>query len=120
METELGAVALQRGCRWQSGKHPNSTSSCAVTEGANTAFPLGFLGYVGSCLEQLLFDQEYWLNCALMEDTEIRVTVDEDRLATIYMSLLLQEGEKGLPMEGLPQKHLSRAVLCPVLGYVLH
>uniref|UniRef100_A0A8C0BPR8 SH3 domain and tetratricopeptide repeats 2 n=1 Tax=Buteo japonicus TaxID=224669 RepID=A0A8C0BPR8_9AVES len=50
------------------------------------------LGYVGSCLEQLLFDQEYWLNCALMEDTEIRVTVDEDRLATIYTSLLLQEG----------------------------
>ncbi|NWQ96740.1 S3TC2 protein, partial [Burhinus bistriatus] len=50
------------------------------------------LGYVGSCLEQLLFDQEYWLNCALMEDTEIRVTVDEDRLATIYMGLLLQEG----------------------------
>uniref|UniRef100_A0A8B9RTH8 SH3 domain and tetratricopeptide repeats 2 n=1 Tax=Accipiter nisus TaxID=211598 RepID=A0A8B9RTH8_9AVES len=50
------------------------------------------LGYVGSCLEQLLFDQEYWLNYALMEDTEIRVTVDEDRLATIYMSLLLQEG----------------------------
>ncbi|XP_040460036.1 SH3 domain and tetratricopeptide repeat-containing protein 2 isoform X1 [Falco naumanni] len=50
------------------------------------------LGYVGSCLEQLLFDQDYWLNCALMEDTEIRVTVDEDRLATIYMGLLLQEG----------------------------
>uniref|UniRef100_A0A8D0KY07 SH3 domain and tetratricopeptide repeats 2 n=1 Tax=Strix occidentalis caurina TaxID=311401 RepID=A0A8D0KY07_STROC len=50
------------------------------------------LGYVGSCLEQLLFDQECWLNCALMEDTEIRVTVDEDRLATIYMGLLLQEG----------------------------
>ncbi|NXK95478.1 S3TC2 protein, partial [Formicarius rufipectus] len=50
------------------------------------------LGYVGSCLEQLLFDQEYWLNCALMEDTEIRVTVDEDHLATIYMDLLLQEG----------------------------
>ncbi|KFZ67975.1 SH3 domain and tetratricopeptide repeat-containing protein 2, partial [Podiceps cristatus] len=50
------------------------------------------LGYVGSCLEQLLFDQEYWLNCALMEDTETKVTVDEDRLATIYMGLLLQEG----------------------------
>ncbi|NXF99311.1 S3TC2 protein, partial [Sakesphorus luctuosus] len=50
------------------------------------------LGYVGSCLEQLLFDHEYWLNCALMEDTEIRVTVDEDHLATIYMDLLLQEG----------------------------
>ncbi|XP_071670716.1 SH3 domain and tetratricopeptide repeat-containing protein 2 isoform X2 [Patagioenas fasciata] len=50
------------------------------------------LGYVGSCLEQLLFDQEYWLNCALMEDTQVRVTVDEDRLAAIYMGLLLQEG----------------------------
>ncbi|XP_061857957.1 SH3 domain and tetratricopeptide repeat-containing protein 2 isoform X6 [Colius striatus] len=50
------------------------------------------LGYVGSCLEQLLFDQEYWLNCALMEDTEIRVSVDEDHLATIYVGLLLQEG----------------------------
>ncbi|XP_075298238.1 SH3 domain and tetratricopeptide repeat-containing protein 2 isoform X3 [Opisthocomus hoazin] len=50
------------------------------------------LGYVGSCLEQLLFDWEYWLNCALMEDTEVRVTVDEVRLATIYMGLLLQEG----------------------------
>ncbi|NWU52236.1 S3TC2 protein, partial [Dromas ardeola] len=51
------------------------------------------LGYVGRCLEQLLFDQEYWLNCALMEDTEIRVTVDEHRLATIHMGLLLQEGD---------------------------
>ncbi|XP_068815525.1 SH3 domain and tetratricopeptide repeat-containing protein 2 isoform X1 [Struthio camelus] len=50
------------------------------------------LGYVASCLEQLLFDQVYWLNCALMEDTEIKVTVNEDRLATIYLGLLLQEG----------------------------
>ncbi|XP_071614992.1 SH3 domain and tetratricopeptide repeat-containing protein 2 isoform X6 [Heliangelus exortis] len=50
------------------------------------------LGYVGRCLEQLLFDQEYWLNCALMEDVEIRVTVDEEHLAAIYMGLLLQEG----------------------------
>ncbi|XP_009873428.1 PREDICTED: SH3 domain and tetratricopeptide repeat-containing protein 2 [Apaloderma vittatum] len=50
------------------------------------------LGYVGNCLEQLLFDQVYWLNCALVEDTKIRVTVDEARLAGIYMDLLLQEG----------------------------
>lgn len=81
-----------------------------MKEGANAAFPLGFLGYVGSCLEQLLFDQEYWLNCALMEDTEIRVTVDEDRLAAINMGLLLQEGERELYMP-VPQKHLSGAVL---------
>ncbi|NXB24182.1 S3TC2 protein, partial [Rhagologus leucostigma] len=50
------------------------------------------LGYVGTCLEQLLFGQEFWLDCALVEDTELRVTVDEEHLATIYMDLLLQEG----------------------------
>ncbi|NXE43653.1 S3TC2 protein, partial [Ptilorrhoa leucosticta] len=50
------------------------------------------LGYVGSCLEQLLFGQEFWLDCALVEDTELRVTVDEEHLATIYRDLLLQEG----------------------------
>ncbi|KAM4892799.1 SH3 domain and tetratricopeptide repeat-containing protein 2 [Sylvia borin] len=50
------------------------------------------LGYVGACLEQLLFAQEFWLDCALVEDTELRVTVDEEHLATIYMDLLLQEG----------------------------
>ncbi|NXT64676.1 S3TC2 protein, partial [Chaetops frenatus] len=50
------------------------------------------LGYVGTCLEQLLFGQEFWLDCALVEDTELRVTVDEQHLATIYLDLLLQEG----------------------------
>ncbi|NWU20883.1 S3TC2 protein, partial [Dyaphorophyia castanea] len=50
------------------------------------------LGYVGTCLEQLLFGQEFWLDCALVEDTELRVSVDEEHLATIYTDLLLQEG----------------------------
>ncbi|NXU37252.1 S3TC2 protein, partial [Drymodes brunneopygia] len=50
------------------------------------------LGLVGPCLEQLLFGQEFWLDCALVEDTELRVSVDEEHLATIYMDLLLQEG----------------------------
>ncbi|NXO86105.1 S3TC2 protein, partial [Sitta europaea] len=50
------------------------------------------LGYVGTCVEQLLFAQEFWLDCALVEDTELRVTMDEEHLATIYMDLLLQEG----------------------------
>lgn len=59
--------------------------------------PLGFSGYVGTCLEQLLFGQEFWLDCALVEDTELRVTVDEEHLATIYMDLLLQEGGMGIP-----------------------
>ncbi|XP_074865509.1 SH3 domain and tetratricopeptide repeat-containing protein 2 isoform X1 [Carettochelys insculpta] len=50
------------------------------------------LGYVACCLEHLLFDYGYWLNCSLVEDTEIRVTVDEAHLATMYLGLLLQEG----------------------------
>ncbi|XP_050818481.1 SH3 domain and tetratricopeptide repeat-containing protein 2 isoform X2 [Gopherus flavomarginatus] len=50
------------------------------------------LGYVACCLEHLLFDHGYWLNCSLVEDTEIRITVDEDHLATMYLGLLLQEG----------------------------
>ncbi|XP_060096573.1 SH3 domain and tetratricopeptide repeat-containing protein 2 [Heteronotia binoei] len=50
------------------------------------------LGYVAGCLEHLLFTPAYWLNCALVEDTEITVTVDEDQMATMYLGLLLQEG----------------------------
>ncbi|CAM4588862.1 unnamed protein product [Lepidochelys olivacea] len=50
------------------------------------------LGYVACCLEHLLFDRGYWLNCSLVEDTGIRITVDEDHLATMYLGLLLQEG----------------------------
>lgn len=90
LETELEIVALQHGCRWQIRRHWKKTVRAA------TAFFFAVVGYVGSCLEQLLFGQEYWLNCALMEDTAIRVSMDEDRLATIYLGLLLQEGETGL------------------------
>ncbi|XP_054834676.1 SH3 domain and tetratricopeptide repeat-containing protein 2 isoform X2 [Eublepharis macularius] len=50
------------------------------------------LGYVACCLEHLLFTPAYWLNCTLVEDTEITVTVDEDLMATMYLGLLLQEG----------------------------
>ncbi|XP_060621074.2 SH3 domain and tetratricopeptide repeat-containing protein 2 isoform X2 [Anolis sagrei] len=50
------------------------------------------LGYVGCSLEHLLFTPDYWLNCALVEDTEITVTVDEDLMTTMYLGLLLQEG----------------------------
>ncbi|KAH0629705.1 hypothetical protein JD844_011987 [Phrynosoma platyrhinos] len=35
---------------------------------------------------------DYWLNCALVEDTEITVTVDDDHMTTMYLGLLLQEG----------------------------
>ncbi|XP_066473302.1 SH3 domain and tetratricopeptide repeat-containing protein 2 isoform X2 [Tiliqua scincoides] len=50
------------------------------------------LGYVACCLEHLLFTPDYWLNCALVEDTEIMVTLDEDHMAIMYLGLLLQEG----------------------------
>lgn len=58
---------------------------------------------MGTCLEQLLFAQEFWLDCALVEDTELRVSVDEEHLATIYMDLLLQEGVMGMNMRGIPE-----------------
>ncbi|XP_037657587.1 SH3 domain and tetratricopeptide repeat-containing protein 2 isoform X2 [Choloepus didactylus] len=50
------------------------------------------LGYVSTCLEHLLFDHKYWLNCRLVEDTEIQVSVDDKHLETIYLGLLVQEG----------------------------
>ncbi|MBZ3878075.1 SH3 domain and tetratricopeptide repeat-containing protein 2 [Sciurus carolinensis] len=50
------------------------------------------LGYVSTCLEHLLFDHKYWLNYRLVEDTEIQVTVDDEHLETMYLSLLIQEG----------------------------
>lgn len=48
------------------------------------------------CLEHLLFDHKYWLNCRLVEDTEIHVSVDDKHLETIYLGLLIQEGEHGV------------------------
>ncbi|XP_063303415.1 SH3 domain and tetratricopeptide repeat-containing protein 2 isoform X2 [Pelobates fuscus] len=50
------------------------------------------LGFVACSLEHLLFDDHYWLNSALVEDTEIQVSVNQDELATLYLGLLLQEG----------------------------
>ncbi|XP_021085508.2 SH3 domain and tetratricopeptide repeat-containing protein 2 isoform X2 [Mesocricetus auratus] len=50
------------------------------------------LGYVSTCLEQLLFDHKYWLNCRLVDDTEIQVSVDDNHLENIHLGLLLQEG----------------------------
>lgn len=50
---------------------------------------------MSACLEHLLFDHKYWLNCRLVEDTEIQVSVDEKHLETIYLGLLIQEGEHG-------------------------
>ncbi|XP_056295193.1 SH3 domain and tetratricopeptide repeat-containing protein 2 isoform X2 [Pseudoliparis swirei] len=50
------------------------------------------LGYVARCLENFLCDQTFWLDPELLGDLQITVTVDEERLATLYLGLLLQEG----------------------------
>ncbi|XP_074148243.1 SH3 domain and tetratricopeptide repeat-containing protein 2 isoform X5 [Sminthopsis crassicaudata] len=50
------------------------------------------LGHVSFCLEQLLFDHNFWLKCKLVEDTKIHVTVNEEHLEAIYQALLFQEG----------------------------
>ncbi|XP_068570518.1 SH3 domain and tetratricopeptide repeat-containing protein 2 isoform X1 [Cebidichthys violaceus] len=50
------------------------------------------LGYVARCLENFLCDQSFWLDPELLSDLQINVTVDEERLATLYLGLLLQEG----------------------------
>ncbi|XP_041442137.1 SH3 domain and tetratricopeptide repeat-containing protein 2 isoform X2 [Xenopus laevis] len=50
------------------------------------------LGFVACSLEHLLFDERYWLNSALVEDTEIHVSINQDQLARLYLGLLLQEG----------------------------
>lgn len=50
-------------------------------------------GFVARCLENFLCDQSFWLDSELLSDLEINVTVDEEHLATLYLGLLLQEGQ---------------------------
>lgn len=50
-------------------------------------------GYVARCLENFLCDQSFWLDPDLLSDLEINVSVDEEQLATLYLGLLLQEGQ---------------------------
>lgn len=52
------------------------------------------IGYVARCLENFLCDQSFWLDPQLLSDLEINVTVDEEHLATLYLGLLLQEGQR--------------------------
>lgn len=51
-------------------------------------------GFVARCLENFLCDQSFWLDAELLRELEINVTVDEEHLATLYLELLLQEGEQ--------------------------
>ena len=51
-------------------------------------------GYVARCLENFLFDHTFWLDPELLSDLEINVSVDEEHLATLYLGLVVQEGEQ--------------------------
>ncbi|XP_078398215.1 SH3 domain and tetratricopeptide repeat-containing protein 1 isoform X8 [Cetorhinus maximus] len=50
------------------------------------------LGFVGHCMENLLLDQGFWLNCIDEEDARIEVQISEESLKIMYKGLLLQEG----------------------------
>ncbi|XP_067847445.1 SH3 domain and tetratricopeptide repeat-containing protein 1 isoform X3 [Heptranchias perlo] len=50
------------------------------------------LGFVGHCMENLLLDQGFWLNCLDEEDVRIEVQISEDSLKIMSRGLLLQEG----------------------------
>uniref|UniRef100_UPI00398E698B SH3 domain and tetratricopeptide repeat-containing protein 1 n=1 Tax=Pristiophorus japonicus TaxID=55135 RepID=UPI00398E698B len=50
------------------------------------------LGFVGHCMENLLLDQGFWLNCLDEEDAWIEVQISEESLKIMCKGLLLQEG----------------------------
>lgn len=49
-------------------------------------------GFLGQCMENLLFDQKFWLS-SLGEDIAIEVSIQEDTLNLIYKGILMQEGQ---------------------------
>ncbi|XP_072352064.1 SH3 domain and tetratricopeptide repeat-containing protein 1 isoform X1 [Scyliorhinus torazame] len=50
------------------------------------------LGFVGHCMENLLLDQGFWLNCLDEEEARIEVQINQESLQIMCKSLLLQEG----------------------------
>ncbi|XP_075943245.1 SH3 domain and tetratricopeptide repeat-containing protein 1 [Anarhichas minor] len=49
------------------------------------------IGFLGQCMENLLWDQKFWLS-SLEEDIAIEVSIQEDTLNLIYKGILMQEG----------------------------
>lgn len=48
-------------------------------------------GFLSQCMENLLFDQKFWLS-SLEEDIAIEVSIQDDTLNLIYKGILMQEG----------------------------
>ncbi|KAG9346946.1 hypothetical protein JZ751_005873 [Albula glossodonta] len=55
----------------------------------NTYYTMGFLG---QCMENLLLDQEFWLNSVDQHEAAIEVSVPEETLNLMYKGILMQEG----------------------------
>ncbi|KAI1883490.1 hypothetical protein AGOR_G00231980 [Albula goreensis] len=55
----------------------------------NTYYTMGFLG---QCMENLLLDQEFWLNSLDQDEAAIEVSVPEETLNLMYKGILMQEG----------------------------
>ncbi|XP_054457611.1 SH3 domain and tetratricopeptide repeat-containing protein 1 isoform X2 [Anoplopoma fimbria] len=49
------------------------------------------IGFLGQCMENLLWDQKFWLS-SLEDDIAIEVSLQEDTLNLIYKGILMQEG----------------------------
>ncbi|KAJ8262310.1 hypothetical protein GJAV_G00165020 [Gymnothorax javanicus] len=50
------------------------------------------MGFLGQCLENLLMDQEFWLNALQQDDAGIEVSFSEETLSLMYKGILMQEG----------------------------
>ncbi|XP_028823117.1 SH3 domain and tetratricopeptide repeat-containing protein 1 isoform X2 [Denticeps clupeoides] len=55
----------------------------------NTYYQMGFLG---QCMENLLLDQKFWINCLDRENTGIEIFIKEETMNLMYKGLLMQEG----------------------------
>ncbi|KAJ8416461.1 hypothetical protein AAFF_G00357490 [Aldrovandia affinis] len=50
------------------------------------------MGFLGQCMENLLLDQEFWLNSLEQDDPGIEVSIQEETLNLMYKGILMQEG----------------------------
>lgn len=55
----------------------------------NTYYKMGFLG---QCMENLLLDQNFWLNSLDQEDAGIEISITEETINLMYRAILMQEG----------------------------
>lgn len=49
-------------------------------------------GFLGQCMENLLLDQNFWLNSLDQEDAGIEISITEETINLMYRAILMQEG----------------------------